>query len=327
MRNLIRLVLWTLLAATLVASPAHAYPISPVPLWELVVDSDLVVVAQVDGVREKEKQEDDIFPFSIARLVVHETWKGESLQTVEVVFPAGLICPAPPRYLDKKTVVAFLAKDDGSWSTVALSYGTLYPTGSEIDDLRIMVRSARALLEDGASPAEKTDWLVEAAARPGTRWHGLYEILPAADQLHSYYDGNTRTAESDLLTRDQLARIAAGFAASPSTDRTLPMALAVLAPYRSDSVSRASVAAIEALVAQEEVPWWIPDALVAVLERYGDRNAKARVATLGGDFDERDAKRVRELWERAKAELGIPKVAPAPLRDQEVWGTGENTPS
>lgn len=105
-------------------------------------------------------------------------------------FPAGLICPAPPVYVKGRDVVAFLDRYQGKWFTVGLSYGTLYPEDrNQLEDLRVMVRQAVTLQAKGRVPGkDRLDWLVEAAIRPGTRWHGLYELRPGSDELHSYYD-------------------------------------------------------------------------------------------------------------------------------------------
>jgi hypothetical protein len=73
------------LASTLalaLAAGVQAYPIPPVPLWELVEDSKLVVVAEVAGLSKPKAcppASTECFAEStVASLRVLETWKGEA---------------------------------------------------------------------------------------------------------------------------------------------------------------------------------------------------------------------------------------------------------
>lgn len=315
------------------AASAQGYPIPPVSLWNLVEQSETVVVAQVVDISERPVQrgkdeEEFAIPESIATLRILETWKGEAFGEIRVEFPAGLICPAPPRYVEDEDVVAFLSREDGAWTTVGLSYGTLYPEGrEELKDLRIMVRRALALQKGRIQKSDRIDWLVEAASRPGTRWHGLYELEPRGDAAHSFYDPE-RSRKSLALTPAQLQKIAHGFVTHPPVDVTLPMTLKVLAKFPDPRVDETAAAAIEGLLGQERLPYWIDQALTLVLQRFGDRAAKKRVAALpekeeccGLKEDE-----VRALWRSAQRELGIPKVAPLRVASRKVRGVGPETP-
>lgn len=109
----------TWLAVLLMVPAAGAYPISPVPLFDLVNSSELVVMAEVVEIREEERLTEPTPEYSnallahldqdaVARLRVVETWKGEPMAAVDVLFPRSLICPAPPRYVEGKVVIAFL---------------------------------------------------------------------------------------------------------------------------------------------------------------------------------------------------------------------------
>jgi hypothetical protein len=186
----------------LLGSPSDgplAYPITPVPLWGLIEEADLVVLAEVADVTEAAETGGTSLrdapsssrmggPGSIAHLRVREVWKGEAPGVVPVAFDPNYLCPAPPRYVTGKTVVAFLTREDGTWATVALSYGTHYPAQGEIGDYRDRVREAVTLMSRSSVPeAERLDWLVRAASRRATRWDALYELMPSADSLHSSY--------------------------------------------------------------------------------------------------------------------------------------------
>jgi len=317
-----------------VSPGAHAYPIAPVPLWSLVQESETIVLAKVVKVEETTSdpgiKDDGTFewPLSVATLHILETWKGPAVGEIEVKFVAGLICPAPPRYVEDEDVVAFLSKEDEGWgTTVGLSYGTLYPESrEELEDLRVMVRRAIMLQSKGrVRKADRIDWLVEAAVRPGTRWHGLYELDPEGDELHSFYDPG-RSKRSRRLSLERRERIAHAFATRPWADHTLPMALRLLAGYPDRQVDEASASAIEGLLSQEQLPYWTPESLKLVLERYGDRKAAKKIEALKKDCCDYDEDGIRTLWRTAQRDLGIPKVVPLKIVKREVRGVGAETP-
>jgi hypothetical protein len=318
--------------AALVTPIAQGYPISPVPLWSLVQESETVVLARVVEVAQRPKppgKEADPFEFpeSVATLRIVETWKGPASGEIEVEFPASLICPAPPRYVEDEDVVAFLARSESGWVTVGLSYGTLYAESRDaLEDLRVMVRRAVALQAKGrVRKADRIDWLVEAATRPGTRWHGLYELAPEGDELHSLYDQGA-ARKSPRLAPAQRRRIARGFVEGPSMDQTLPMILKVLAGYHDSKVDETAASALEGLLGEKRLPYWTEQSLKLVLQRFGDPKAAERVARLRNgccDFDEDGA---RALWRSAQQELSIPKVIPLRPVFRKVGGVGPQTP-
>jgi hypothetical protein len=87
------------------------------------------------------------------------------------------------------------------------------------------------------------------------------------------------------------------------------------------------MAALEGVLLRDEPPWWIGEAMALLLRRLGDPAPEARLAPLGDTFDDKDARTVREVWSRAKTELGLPEVPAVPGMPVEVWGVGSNTPS
>lgn len=109
-----------LVALSLLAWPggAAAYPISPVSLWQLVAQADLVVIARVERVGTGEPADPDaaitagFFDRDTAVLRVLETWKGSPLAEVRVSFGSSVICPAPPRYVEGEIVLAFLERGE-----------------------------------------------------------------------------------------------------------------------------------------------------------------------------------------------------------------------
>jgi len=322
------------------ANEPVAYPITPVPLWGLIEEADLVVLADVADVTEAAETGGTSLrdapsasriggPGSIAHLRVREVWKGEAPGVVRVEFDPNYLCPVPPRYVAGKTVVAFLTGEEGTWATVALSYGTHYPAQGEIGDYWDRVREAVTLMSRPPVPeAERLDWLVRAASRRATRWDGLYELMPRGDSLHSSYDqkldGRVGNAQ---LTDTQYQTLAMGFVEQPSVDRTLPMVLALFAGRPHHALDRAAIAALEGVLLRDQPPWWIGEAMGLLLQRLGDPAPEARLAPLGDTFADKDMRLVREIWSRAKADLGLPEVPAVQGIPVEVWGVGSNTPS
>ena len=281
---------FVLLILVAVASSAVSYPISPQTLWQLAEDADIVVVAEVEDVKGLRLQSRDSWYSHRARLKVVEQWKGESAEILKVKFAGNLACPAPPRYIKGERVLAFLKTSKDGLFTVGLSYGTLYPAGAELADYRDAVRSALALhggLLESRTPteSERLEWLVEAASRPGTRWSGLYELVAQGDSLHSYYDQDSQRLKGAKLTDSQRHRVLSGFVSAPRVDRTIPMMLKLAKGLARDDFDRVVTAAMEALIQMERRPYWLRDALPEYLARFGDKDPKARIKTLGDDFD------------------------------------------
>jgi hypothetical protein len=304
--------------AVVVSSGAHAYPIPPVPLWSLVEQSETIVLAKVVEVREPRwGAKNDRPALFVATLRILETWKGPAVGEIEVKYPS-LICPAPPRYVEGENVLAFLSgKDSGEWTTVGLSYGTLYlEGGEEVGDFREMVRRAVALQARGiVSEDARINWLVNAAIRPGTRWHGLYELGPGHPQKRSFQ-----------LSPAQREKIARAFASRPWADSTLPIVLKLLAGQADPKLDEAAASAIEGVLGQERLPYWAAESLKLVLQRYGDRQAEKKIEALWKRCCDHDEEGLRALWRTAQRGLGIPKVVPVKIVEREVQGVGAETP-
>jgi hypothetical protein len=383
--------------------PASAYPIPPVPLWQLIEQADLIVVASVARIEEHRATEAemkdpraDLFEWDTAVLTVAETWKGTPLRQVRVPFTASMICPAPPRYIEGETVLAFLERGEtlvrrvreerarsaterakaraveadatslqgaengeeceqasseenedasaeqerrweeqqaGRWITVGLSYGTLYPEPADLPVYRDLVKEAIRLQSSGSGrESARREWLLRAAERRATRWHGLYELSPSTDALHFFYDSSGRRDGDPGLSARELDRLARGFVREPSFDNALPMALSLFSGYASREVDRAAVSVIEALLARNTFPWWTREAMAQVLARYADPAARARVGLDEPDCEEPlgctriDPPALPGIWREARRDLGIPDVPPAQIPVRRVRGVGGETP-
>lgn len=338
-RSLVPLVAWWILAPAM----AKAYPIPPKPLWSLTAEADLIVVAEVAEVAEVLS-----LPLggvgwdsAVARLRVIKTLKGPEKSLVKVPFAANLLCPAPAHYAEGETVVAFLRREEKKiqwrtlslsygtqWRTVSLSYGTLYPRGDDLEDVTTMVHAALVIQRTVTSSSElewrKQEWMVQAAALPGTRWHGLYELAQHSDSLRSYYDQTERPERT--LSKQELRLLATAFVDAPQVDHTAAMMLQVLGRFEDARVDDFAVGLLEGLLALERQPWWVRDVLWAVLARFGDENPEARLEAIGSTSWDVTSDQLRNIWDDGKAELGIPELAPLAIELESYLPVAGSTP-
>jgi hypothetical protein len=287
-----------------------------VPLWDLITESERIVVARVERIERREELE-------VAALRVLENWKGPFTDFVRVGFSSGMICPAPPRYIEGREVLAFLEREEDRgqedlWWTVGLSYETLYPKAEDRQDIWRLVHRLQV---EGSSPSLEfqRDWHLEAAARRSTRWHGLFGVFLRFDSIHGVYD--SRGERLEFFTTEELERIALGFLDEPSNDVTFPMTLDILRDFESSEIDATAVALVEGLLLASRPPW-TARSIGAVLERFGNPESLGRLwhprtpeevfeGLSKGIYDGR----LVELWNSAKKELGIPDVEPLVLEE------------
>lgn len=187
------------------AYTVFAYPISPMPLRKLVLESKYIVYADVIEIETLET--DDHWYDAIAILVIKEILQGKiKNDTIDVYFSIGMICPAPAHYEKGTTVLAFLDKEKKGYSTHALSYGskTLDELGYTSYKERIFEIQKILKIQNEQEKTTKTlDWLISCAVNPVTRWEGIYELSPQSDFM-SYYDQDKETYQRKyILTEDQ----------------------------------------------------------------------------------------------------------------------------
>ncbi len=300
-------------AICLISAKAQAFPIAPVPLWPLTREASTIVVAKVEMVEEVAKQV-ELGASRVAKLSVIETLKGAASAKIEVSYNGNIICPAPPVYREGQKVVAFLDRaDDLSFSTVAFSYGTLYPGGEvELEDMKAMVRLAISIQSAGLDPekleARKLDWALRAAALPGTRWHGLFELTPANEQVRPFYDGYGSLERLPVNPAGQ-AFLAKAFLATTDADTYLPMLLALLDGLANKEVDHAAIGWVEAHLALEDYPPWTDHLIRVTLVRFGDSKPVNRYIKMRRHWRPWQPEGLRQLWDQAKQDLGLPEVA------------------
>jgi hypothetical protein len=234
----------------LIPAMVSAYPIPPQPLDKLTRESDLIVIARVVETTREESRDESDFRSAIARLQITSVLKGSlSGQVVEVVYPADLGCPAPPRYEKGKTVLAFLTSNEqtGRFRTVGLSYGTKYGSRRELEVYSARIREFVEIEQQPDSALRRqqlVEWFVRCAEEPATRREGMYETVearwrkmqaneaktqPAGPEVENDAEENqgpgfhTSDIEKDvsvnftsLLTEEQKRRLTAALYGSPS---------------------------------------------------------------------------------------------------------------
>jgi hypothetical protein len=209
---------WIVLASLLlIINGLAAYPISPRPLRQLIIESPNIIVGfveRVDTVTETSGKGKNKWTkhFAVARIKVLEVLKGKvSENIVTVSFSPYLICPAPPRYEAGTHVIAFLEGEDGVFNTHALSYGakTLSLEGVKTYKARICEMQSILGIDDKEKQfMETVSWLVRCAENRYTRWEGTYELSPESDFM-SFYDRSEFQPFRLMLNNDDKSRLRA----------------------------------------------------------------------------------------------------------------------
>lgn len=215
----------------LIGEASFAYPITPQTLRKLIVQSQCIVIATVDNQETIEKYYDNktkdtielisIGGDGLADLHIKETLKGNPnrLNHIQVTYEAGMICPAPAHYPDKKVVIAFLAKEDTSntYFTVGLSYGSkIMESETELNSFKTRIIEYLEILKIKSKykKNKKTvEWLTKCAVDKNTRWEGAYELSRKGYYM-SYYDYSKDQQFYKGLTKSQLSRLDSAFFAT-----------------------------------------------------------------------------------------------------------------
>jgi hypothetical protein len=224
------------------------------------------------------------------------------------------------------------------WSLVHSIRFDRYSENADIEATGALVRLAVRLQAGDANDAERFDWHVTAAEHRATRSDGLLELyalldvptepmeidVPEEEESDSSFASSWEDAETPVdeptpratLSRNQLRRLAEGFAREPAIDESDVTMLKLLADYPDFEVDRAAASVVEAGLLLRPIPQWVTQMVEESLKRYGDDFA-ARIGR-----DDRDPRgrpiytgegenTLPTLWEVARRELGIPAVIPA----------------
>ena len=219
------------------------------------------------------------------------------------------------------------AWSEGRWFSAGSVLSTVaFPREQDVAAIKDLVLAAQRIQSGGTVDRQALrDWYVTAAERRITRYEGLsplrWELVP---QVLEPVEGPSTDSEeidsdenvSEPLTKDQLDRLAAGFAHEPAVDGSDTWMLEVLASYPDLEVDRTAASVVEAGLLLRPIPEWVTRMVELTLARYGDRFADR----IGRDDVDKQGRPIYTgegentlptIWEVARRELGIPSVAPA----------------
>jgi hypothetical protein len=215
----------TILFALLANDSAAAYPIRPVPLGQLIRDSDLIVIADVESYVTE--GDGDV----VALLRVSSVLQGATTFTkIRVRQYPGMCCPEPPRYLEGDHTLAFLRRLAAAdkYETVALSYG------------------ARLILPDQEKEAANfVKWHQEASRIPDDLEREQKQLSLFIDETKSVlfrWDGAYSIRSNDKLvfglTDAQVSSLADSLRDTKEFDRAVPELLRLLETTKSPALAQ-----------------------------------------------------------------------------------------
>lgn len=293
---------------------SRAYTIRTQTLWDLTSEAEVIVLAHVDKTEPRPPTEPATYfrNATIAHLSVLQAFKGKPTAALSVEYPEGMRCPSPPSYLEGEQVLAFLVKSERHYRTVAMQQGTRYLMPNEIDDYRKVIQEAVAIqATQPVAQDAKTRWIVHAAARPATRWHGLFFLVPPPD-LSAGTDAKGGPASATVmdirLTPAQLKEIADGFIQFPVADHTLPMVLRLFQDYPNRAIDKTAIGLVESDLAKETPPPWLSQSIELLRRRLGDPKAKAMPSR--PFWEEVPVTTLRQEWQAVRKRLRLPPVVP-----------------
>lgn len=156
-------------------SEIRSFPISPVPLRELILKSELIIIGYVNIKHIKYSDS--------AYVKIIEILKGKYGNTViSFLVDDELICPQPPSFKDSTYVIAFINYDSKrGYFIESLSYGLKTLSLKQIDIYRDRILEYISILKQPNFEIRNNDtieWLIKCAKEPTTMWEGLFELAP-----------------------------------------------------------------------------------------------------------------------------------------------------
>ena len=188
-----------------------AFPISPRPLRQLVIESQYIIVGYVVKTFEKKTDKDD-WGTKVARIAVLENLQGSiKNDTIEIEFNPNMDCPAPAMYFDSSFVIAFVDKDQksGKFNTHALNYGSKTLKKDEIEIYKLRISEMQQILKISDKEnqfTETVEWLVKCTENEATRWEGTFELSPESDFM-SFYSQDKKQNFKTVLNSNQKERL------------------------------------------------------------------------------------------------------------------------
>lgn len=254
------------------------------------MESEFIIYADVINIEKIES--DDHWNDTKAVLVIKEIIQGKiENDTINVFFTPGMICPAPARYEEGTTVLAFLDKQKKDYVTHALSYGskTIGTKAFEAYKSRIIELQNILKIKDEDEKAEQTiDWLVTCAVDSHTRWEGIYELSPKSDFM-SYYDQDIGTYMREYdLTEIQKSKLREAFFKIDDLTYT-DIGLVDLVVQKNDTELINFL--IKELKEADIEDMWYLDYLMERIAKFTDRDDLRRIVKKLRNIDYMDKKR------------------------------------
>lgn len=229
-----------LLLSLVLSHQASVYPIQPRPLRKLILESEVVVYADVLDVQTIKA--DQSWNNTKATLLVREVLQGAvQQQTIAVFFTPGMACPEGPHYEKGTTVLAFLdaSKHRKGYQTHALAYGSKIVSEDAYQAYKKQIVALKTILalEDAAQKEAQTlDWLVTCAVNPHTRWEGLEELRPRSDFMVGFDHDTKQFSHKRTLEARHKAALRAAFFQDTDLDYDDMYLLRVIDPKNDPKV-------------------------------------------------------------------------------------------
>ncbi len=170
-------------------------------LWSSIEEAEDIVLGSVETREDTPRGAFGREPGALSTLSLraHETWKGRPRSTLTFTADPDLVSSSPDG--SEELVLVFLLDGGPRALGMATAHALLPLSSDEVADHREAVVEALVLQSRPDHGDEnRLEWLVRRACRPGTRWHGLLDLLASGAEPRL----------ADRLSPAQLDRIAAG---------------------------------------------------------------------------------------------------------------------
>lgn len=187
-----------------------AYPITPRPLRQLIIESQYIISGKVISVTELELDPNYYTAKAQAKIEITQVFKGNlQKQFMEIQFDNYIGCPQPAHYKPNTLVIAFLDFEKDKFFTHALSYGSKTLEANDIEVYKERILEMQRILEikDQLKQYEETlDWLITCVENPATQWEGVFELSPQSNFM-SFYSQGKQIDFGQFLSKNQKERL------------------------------------------------------------------------------------------------------------------------
>jgi hypothetical protein len=191
-----------------------AYPIDPLPLRVIIMNSEYIIRGRVvETGREESTQRNYINYRNFAILEIKQVLQGVvSISRIKVCFIKQMICPEPGVLYDNEEVLVFLNKNkkDDTYEISGLTYGVKHKlTEDGFAWYAYLVKEIHSIQAKGKQENTNDqilEWLVQCSENETTRWDGVSELSPESNFM-MYYKNGIKHRNNLFLTPEQLTRL------------------------------------------------------------------------------------------------------------------------